>query len=79
MLLKLPSRCLTNRFEMKYLGVADVILVIKISRTSNGLMLSQYHYIDKVLDKLKKYEIKPMRSPVNVNINFSKNKGNRIS
>ena len=37
---------LNSRFDMKDLGLADVILGIKIKRTSSGLILSQSHYVD---------------------------------
>ena len=47
---------LFGKFNMKDLGVADVILGIKISRTSGGLILSQSHYIEKLLDKFDKDE-----------------------
>ena len=39
---------------MKDMGLADVILGIKISRKSNGLVLSQSHYVDKILEKFSK-------------------------
>ena len=39
------------------LGVADVILEIKISRTSNGLILSQSHCVKKLLYKFLKVTI----------------------
>jgi hypothetical protein len=42
---------------MKDLGVADVILEIKISRTSNGLILSQSHCVKKLLYKFLKVTI----------------------
>ena len=38
---------------MKDLGLADVILGIKIKRTS-GLILSQSHYVDNILGKFDK-------------------------
>ena len=41
--IKTTKEMFNNKFEMKDLGVADVILVIKISKTSDGLMLSQSH------------------------------------
>ena len=44
---------LEKKFDMKDLGVADVILGIRIHRTPQGLALSQSHYIEKVLDKFK--------------------------
>ena len=37
------------KFDMKDLGEAEVILGIKISRTLNGLNLSQEHYVEKIL------------------------------
>ena len=37
---------LNSRFDMKDMGLADVILGIKIKRTSDGLVLSQSHYVD---------------------------------
>ncbi|KAF3659675.1 hypothetical protein FXO38_12517 [Capsicum annuum] len=42
------KRILESKFDMKDLGVADVILVIRIHRTPQGLALSQSHYIEKV-------------------------------
>ncbi|PHU23175.1 hypothetical protein BC332_08282 [Capsicum chinense] len=42
------KRILESKFDMKDLGVADVILVIRIHRTPQGLALSQSHYIKKV-------------------------------
>ncbi|GJZ77818.1 retrovirus-related pol polyprotein from transposon TNT 1-94 [Tanacetum coccineum] len=39
---------LKSKFDMKDMGLADVILRIKIIRTQNGLVLSQAHYVDKI-------------------------------
>ena len=39
---------------MKDLGLADVMLGIKIKRTPDGLILSQSHYVDKILGSLTK-------------------------
>nr|GEX45628.1 calcineurin B-like protein 4 [Tanacetum cinerariifolium] len=36
--------------EGKDMGLADVILGIKIIRTQNGIVLSQAHYVDKILN-----------------------------
>ncbi|KAL6980229.1 dynamin GTPase [Sarracenia purpurea var. burkii] len=46
---------LRSSFDMKDMGLADVILGVKISRTSDGLVLSQSHYIEKILEKYKKW------------------------
>ena len=70
---------LSSKFNMKDLGVADVILGIKISRTSGGLILSQSHYIKKLLDKFDKYESNITRTPVEINLHLSKNIGQSIS
>ncbi|KAL0360689.1 UNVERIFIED_CONTAM: Retrovirus-related Pol polyprotein from transposon TNT 1-94 [Sesamum radiatum] len=43
------KRMLTKHFDMKDMGLADVILGIKISKTSDGLALSQSHYIENIL------------------------------
>ena len=45
---------LNSRFDMKYMRLADVILGIKIKRTSDGLILSQSHYVDNILGKFDK-------------------------
>jgi hypothetical protein len=43
---------LSNNFEMKYLGEADVILNIKMEREGNGgVTLLQSHYVQKVLSR----------------------------
>jgi len=39
-MIKSTKKILINKFDMKDLGVTDVILRIEISRTSNGLVLS---------------------------------------
>ena len=46
-----------SNFNMKDTGLADVILSIKITRTSDELVLSQIHYIDKILDKFNKFDL----------------------
>ena len=49
-IIQATKRMLNNKFDMKDLGVADVILGIKISKSSDGLILSQSHYIKKILE-----------------------------
>ena len=66
------KKMLFSKFNMKDLGVADVILGIKISRTSGGLILSQSHYIEKLLDKFDKDESNIARTPVDINLHLSK-------
>uniref|UniRef100_A0A2N9GPK3 Integrase catalytic domain-containing protein n=1 Tax=Fagus sylvatica TaxID=28930 RepID=A0A2N9GPK3_FAGSY len=59
--------------------IMDVILGIKITRTSDGLVLSQSHYIKKVLEKFGRYDDSPVKTPIDVNLHLTKNKGNGIS
>ena len=49
---------LSNNFDMKDLNVTDVILRIKITRTPDGISLSQSHYVDKMIERVKEHEIK---------------------
>ena len=39
---------LSQNFDMKDLGVADVILNIKLIRGENGITLLQSHYVEKI-------------------------------
>ena len=78
-IIKAAKRMLTSEFDMKDLGVADVILGMKISRKSDGLVLSHSHYVKKVLEKFKKYDDGPVRTPVDLNLHLTKNKGQGIS
>ncbi|PHT95258.1 hypothetical protein T459_03140 [Capsicum annuum] len=58
---------------MKDLGVADVILGIRIHRTPQGLALSQSHYIEKVLDKFKYMEFGIVKTPLDASFALRKN------
>ena len=40
--------------HMKNMGLADVILGVKITRISDELALSQTYYIDKIIEKFNK-------------------------
>ncbi|GAA0181507.1 transmembrane signal receptor [Lithospermum erythrorhizon] len=58
------KKFLSTKFSMKDIGVADVILGIKITRSSNGLTLSQSHYIENVLKKFNSYDCKGLLHPL---------------
>ncbi|PHU24885.1 hypothetical protein BC332_03217 [Capsicum chinense] len=60
------KRMLESKFDMKDVGVADVILGIRIHRTSQGLTLSQSHYIKNVFDKFKYMEFGIAKTPLDV-------------
>ena len=77
--IKTTKEMFNNKFDMKDLGVVDVILGIKISKTSYGLILSQSHYIEKILKKFKQDDSSPMRTHVDVNLHLSQHNGKSLS
>ena len=64
---------LTQRFDMKDLGLADVILGIKISRTPEGITLSQSHYVEQLLEKFNKGDNNVAKTPVDLTLHLIKN------
>ena len=65
------SRC----FEMKDLGVADVILNIKLLRDDNGgITLLQSHYVEKVLSRFGYSDCKPSPTPYDPSVLLRKNR-----
>ena len=70
---------LNSRFDMKDLGLGDVILGIKITRTLHRLILSQSHYVNNILGKFDKDNSGIVRTPVDVTLHFSKNKVESVS
>ena len=66
---------LSNKFDMKDLGVADLILGVMIMKTPQELALSQSHYIEKVLDKFKYWNFNVVKSPIDLSCTFKKNEG----
>ena len=69
---------LNSRFDMKDVGLADVILRIKILRISDGLILSQSHYVVNILGKFDKDNYEIARTPDDITIHLSKNKGESV-
>ncbi|KAJ9544108.1 hypothetical protein OSB04_023815 [Centaurea solstitialis] len=60
---------LKSKFDMKDTGLTDVILGIKITRTQNGLVLSQTHYVDRLLRTIIKETLST----------FIQNRGNNVA
>ena len=48
---------------MKDLGEADVILNIKLIKGENGIILSQSHYVEKILSRFGYVDSKPSPTP----------------
>ena len=59
---------------MKDLGEAKVILGIKITRTLNGLNLSQKHYIEKILKRFEHFDCKLVSTSYDPNSQLEKNR-----
>ena len=60
---------------MKDMCLADVILGIKIFRTSEGIVLSQSHYVENVLRKFNVIDSPPAKTPVDLSLHLAKNRG----
>nr|GEW99844.1 retrovirus-related Pol polyprotein from transposon TNT 1-94 [Tanacetum cinerariifolium] len=63
-MIKSTKDMLKSKFDMKDMGLAVVILGIKIIRTQNGLLLSQAHYVDKILNTHNAEDSGQARTPI---------------
>ncbi|GJS15824.1 retrovirus-related pol polyprotein from transposon TNT 1-94 [Tanacetum coccineum] len=70
---------LKSRFDMKDMGLADVILEVKITRTQNGLVLSHTHFVDKILEKYNPDDSNIARTPIDTTKHLSKNRGQGVN
>ncbi len=68
---------LSQKFDMKDLGVADVILNIKLIRGENGITLLQSHYVEKILNRFGYIDSKP--SPISYDPSLLLRKNKRIA
>jgi len=70
---------LSQNFEMKDLGVADVILNIKLLRDDEGgITLLQSHYVDKILSRFGYSDCKICQTPYDPSVLIRKFKGTAI-
>ncbi|GJW22772.1 zinc finger, CCHC-type containing protein [Tanacetum coccineum] len=58
------KKFLSLRFSMKDMGEADVILAIKIKRGDKRIVITQYHYIEKILKKFNREDCSPVSTPM---------------
>jgi hypothetical protein len=66
---------LSQNFEMKDLGEADVILNIKLVKEGDGgVTLLQSHYVEKVLSRFGYSDCKPAPTPYDASMILKKNK-----
>nr|GEV95901.1 hypothetical protein [Tanacetum cinerariifolium] len=63
---QMTKKLLSKNFDMNDLGEVDVILGIKILRKENRLMLTQSHYIEKILKRFDNFNCLPVSTPFEV-------------
>nr|GEW19099.1 zinc finger, CCHC-type [Tanacetum cinerariifolium] len=75
----LTKEFLSSRFSMKDTREADVILGIRIKHESNGIAISQSHYIEKVLKKFNYFDCTPVSTPLDTCEKLMPNRGLVVS
>nr|GEU96332.1 zinc finger, CCHC-type [Tanacetum cinerariifolium] len=70
---------LDGRFSMKDMEEADVILGLRIKHESNGIAISQSHYIKKVLKKFSYFDCTPVSTPMDTSEKLMPNNGQAVS
>nr|GEU28811.1 photosystem I assembly factor PSA3, chloroplastic [Tanacetum cinerariifolium] len=63
---QMTKKLLSENFDMKDLGEADVIIGIKILQKENRLMLTQSHYIEKILKRFDSFDFLPVSTSFEV-------------
>ncbi|GJY37178.1 zinc finger, CCHC-type containing protein, partial [Tanacetum coccineum] len=63
-LLNQSDKCVYSKFDDSDKGEADVILGIKIKRKNKGIVITQSHYIEKILKKFNREDCSPVSTPM---------------
>jgi hypothetical protein len=69
---------LSNNFDMKDLGEADVILNIKLIKGKNEITLKQSHYVENILNRFGYSDFKASPTPYDPSLKLRKNRGQEI-
>nr|GEV75763.1 zinc finger, CCHC-type [Tanacetum cinerariifolium] len=72
------KKFLLSRFSMKDMGEADVILCIKIKRVNKGIVITQPHYIEKILKKFNREDCSSVSTLMNLVEKFKPNTGKPV-
>ncbi|GJX47589.1 zinc finger, CCHC-type containing protein [Tanacetum coccineum] len=75
----LTNEFLSSRFSMKDMGKANVILGIRIKHESNGIAISQSHYIENVLKKFNYFDCTTVSTPMDTSEKLMPNNGQTVS
>jgi len=70
---------LSSNFDMKDLGPIDVILGIKLIKKNDGMVLTQSHYVEKLLKKFNYFDVKLVSTPYDSSIKLKKILSKEIS
>ena len=54
---------LSNNFDMKDLGEADIILWMKLKRINNEIVINLTHSIEKILKRFEYFDLNPVSIP----------------
>ena len=69
---------IVSQFDMKDMGEVKVILGVKITRMGDSIMLSQEHYVEKILKGFRHFDAKPVSTPYDANTHLMKNQGDPV-
>ncbi|GJV54813.1 zinc finger, CCHC-type containing protein [Tanacetum coccineum] len=58
------KKFLSSEFSMKDMGEADVILGIKIKHENKWIVITQSHYIERILKKFNREDCSPVSTPI---------------
>nr|GEX00940.1 zinc finger, CCHC-type [Tanacetum cinerariifolium] len=72
------KKFLSLRFLMKDMGEADFILGIKIKRENKRIVITQSHYIDKILKNFNREDCSPMSTPIDLVEKLKPNTGKLV-
>ncbi|GKB14103.1 zinc finger, CCHC-type containing protein [Tanacetum coccineum] len=72
----LTKEFLSSKFSMKDMGDDDVI---RIKHEINGIVISQSHYIEKVLKKFNYFDCTPVSTPTDTSEKLMPNNGQAVS
>nr|GEY93502.1 zinc finger, CCHC-type [Tanacetum cinerariifolium] len=75
----LTKKFLSSKFSIKDTGEANVILSIRIKHESNGIAISQSHYIEKVLKKFNYFDCTSVSTPIDTCEKLMPNNGQAVS
>ncbi|GJQ99268.1 zinc finger, CCHC-type containing protein [Tanacetum coccineum] len=81
-LLNQADKCVYSKFDESGkgdMGEVDVILGIRIKHESNGIAISQSHYIEKVLKKFNYFDCTPVSTPMDISEKLMPNNSQDVS